>query len=218
MLAQSLISLVVVGLLGGVGILVGEYFRRKRVIKNEDARKIVHVLHAIALVVWAYFLPNYWPIIGIELLGIALVLLEKKYNILPGMRAVGRLSYGEVLFLVGVIILCLFNPSYSHFVIVVLHLGLADAAAAVVGKRVKSPTYKIRGHTKSVAGSVACYTVSLGIFVSYLVYTGQLSLSNLGMVVLAAAFVTLVENISPLGSDNLTIPLATYAFIVFANI
>ncbi len=218
MITRSLVSLVVIGLLGAAGMLAGEFLRRRGSIKNEDARKIVHFLHASAIALWAYFLPNYWPIIVLELVAIGLVLAEKKFNVFPGLRAVGRLSYGEVMLLVGVILLALLNPSYSHFVIVMLHLAIADSMAAVVGKRVKSPKYTIRGHTKSVAGSTACYAASLAIFMSYLLYTNQFTLANLGMVALAAGFVTLVENISPFGSDNLTILLATYAFIVFAGI
>lgn len=215
---RILSSFFVIGFVGLLGMLIGEYLRRKKLIRNEEARKIVHFLHALAIVAWAYFLPNYCPIIAAECMALLLVITEKKLNILPGMRAVGRLSYGEVLFLVGVIILALLQPSYSHFVIVMLHLGIADAVAAVVGKRVKSPVYKIRGHTKSIAGSLACFVASLGIFTSYLVYTNQLLWGNFVSVALAAIFVTMVENISPLGSDNLTIPLATYAFIVLANI
>ncbi|MCA9330758.1 hypothetical protein KC957_01815 [Candidatus Saccharibacteria bacterium] len=217
-MVKALVSLFFIGGLGLLGMLCAEYLRRKKLIRNEEARKTVHFLHAVAIAVWAYFLPNYWPIIVVECLALLLVLMEKKLNILPGLRAVGRLSYGEVLFLVGVILLALLAPSYSHFVIVMLHLGIADAVAAVVGKRIKSPIYKIRGHTKSAAGSLACFAASLGIFTSYLMYTDQLMWGNFMSVALAAILVTVVENISPMGSDNLTIPLATYAFIVLANI
>lgn len=217
-MVRILVSFFIIGSLGLLGMLAGEYLRQKNLIRNEEARKIVHFLHAVAIAVWAYFLPNYWPIIAAECLALVLVLAEKKLNILPGLRAVGRLSYGEVLFLVGVIILALLQPSYSHFVIVMLHLGIADAVAAVVGKRVTSPTYKVYGHAKSLAGSLACFLASFGIFMSYLIYTNQVMWGNVASVALAAVFVMLVENLSPLGSDNLTIPIATYAFILIASI
>ena len=215
---QAAVSFVVIGFVGFLGILMSEYLRRRQILRNEEARKAVHFLHALGIALWAYFLPSYWPIIVVECIALAIVLIEKHFDVLPGMRAVERLSYGEVLFMVGVIILALLDPAYSHFVIVMLHLGIADAIAAVVGKRLKSPTYTVQGHLKSIAGSSACYAASLMIFMAYLWYSAQLTTGNIVIVAVAAGVITLVENTSLFGSDNLTMPLTAYILVLLANI
>lgn len=217
MFVRILLSLIVIGMLGVAGIVTAEVLRRKRVIHNEEARKMVHVLHALTIVAWAYFLPNYTPIIIVEVLFIILVVAVKRYGLLSGFRAVGRLTYGEVLFLLGVIAVCLLSPRYSHFVVIMLHVGIADAAAAVVGKRLKSPIYTVLGHTKSLAGSVACFVSSVAIFSSYLLYTNNISWSNLVFIAGGALIITGVENFSPYGSDNFTLPLAAYGLLLLMN-
>ena len=213
-----LASFVVIGLAGLVGIVMTEFLRRKGVVRNEEARKLVHFLHAMAIIAWAYYLPSYLPIIVAECCALVIVLAEKRFGVLAGLRDIGRVSYGEVLFSVGVIVLCLMEPSYSHFVVVMLHLGIADAVAAVVGLRVKSPTYKVRGHLKSVAGSLACYVASFMIFTSYLWHTQQFSAGNVAIITLAAGVITLIENVSLLGTDNLTMPLTAYIVILLIHI
>ena len=218
MTTEMLTSLAMIGVVGLFGIFLSEVLRRKHIVRNEEARKLVHFLHAMAIIAWAYYLPSYLPIIVAECCALVIVLAEKRFGVLAGLRDIGRVSYGEVLFSVGVIVLCLMEPSYSHFVVVMLHLGIADAAAAVVGLRVKSPKYKVRGHVKSVAGSLACYVASFMIFTSYLWYTQQFSAGNIAIITLAAGVITLIENISLLGTDNLTMPLTAYVVILLIHI
>lgn len=213
-----LVSFVMIGLAGLLGIVTTEYLRRRGVIRNEEARKLVHFLHAMAIIAWAYYLPSYLPIIAAEFCALVIVLAEKRFGLLSGLRDIGRVSYGDVLFSVGVILLCLMEPSYSHFVVVMLHLGIADAVAAVVGTRVASPHYTVRGHVKSVAGSLACYVASFSIFTSYLWHTQQFSVGNVAIITLAAGVITLIENISLLGTDNLTMPLTAYIVILLIHI
>ncbi len=213
MVIQTLLSLCLIGALGAIGVVLAEVLRHKHLIKNEDARKAVHVLHALSITAWAYFLPTYTPIIIAELLFIGLVMFTKKYNTLAGMRAVGRFTYGELLFPLGVIGLCLLHPRYSWFAVCVLQLGLSDAVAAVVGKRVKSATYTVFGHTKSLAGTSAFFLSSTLIFIGYLLSQPRVDTALFPVVVLASIILATVENLSPYGSDNIAIPLAAYALL-----
>lgn len=128
------------------------------------------------------------------------------------LRQIDRKTWGEFFFPIGVISLALLAPPIWLFVIAVLLLGLADGAAAIIGKRFKSHTYKVFGHKKSVAGTLAFFTVAVVVVLAVLVAipesvpTRQFLLAVIGVPLLTA----LTENVSPYGSDNFTIPLVVY--------
>ena len=94
-------------------------------------------------------------------------------------------------------------------------LTWGDAMAATVGQRYGHYRYTIRGHTRSLEGSVAMLfwswvTTSLALFVlPYLLgkppINWMLALVYGGVVALIS---TLVEAFSPWGIDNLTVPAA----------
>ena len=182
-------------------------------INNETARKLVHMLHALAVTVWAYFLPVFWPLIVVEAGSLAVVLIAKHLNMFNGFSKVGRLSYGELLLPLGIMIICLLSPTYPQFVVVMAHAGLADALAALVGRRFKSVKYRLFGQTKTLTGSATFFAVSLLSFSAYLAHSGRLDVSMMPSLVIASLLVTATEAASVYGTDNLTIPLATFAVL-----
>lgn len=201
-------------LLGGLGVVATELFRRKKRFGNEVARKLVHVLHSLVVVAWVHTLGGYGLIIIAELIFLAVVVGTRRAPSFAPLRAVGRITYGELLFPVGVILLCVFNPSTSIFTVALLHLGLADAAAAIVGKHLASPTYRVFGSVKSLAGTLAFGLTSIIILVGYSLVTSN-SLSDIWVgVMLASTILSVTENLSPAGSDNLTVPLLAYALLI----
>lgn len=213
MLTQGFVSFLIIGTLGVAGILLSEYLRLKKYITNETARKSVHMLHAGAITLWAYYLKTYTPVVLAEIGTLVLVLLAHRFKLFTGFSKVGRISYGDLLLPVSIILVALLNPTYSQFVVIMAHAGLADALAAVVGKHVRSPKYKQFGQTKTLAGSATFFVISVAIFSVYLAVGPGLYASSVFAIGLASVVVTLTEAAGLYGADNLTIPLVTYAVL-----
>lgn len=214
MTADFFVRTVAIGLVGGAVAVATEWLRHRKRLPNEIARKILHALHAIVIVLWVQGLQTYSPIIIAEVLFIFVVVLARYRGNLAGLRAVGRRTYGEVLFPIGVIVLCLWQPRHTFFAISMLQLGVSDALAAMVGTQVKSYVYKVAGYRKSLAGSGAFFLSSIAIFGAYATAHSSFDLLLASLVVLASIILTVVENLSPYGLDNITIPLVAYALLV----
>ena len=99
----------------------------------------------------------------------------------------------------------------NYFGTMLVQMGYADGLAAIVGKGVKSPSLKISGNTKTVAGSITMFIVSLIIISGALVYFGIASWFLKAFVM--AIIVTIAEAVSVKGIDNLFVPLLTSGMI-----
>ncbi len=196
--------LLVAAALGLATLLVAEYGWHKRWWHGESARKLAHMFIAVQVAVW----PLYLDWFEIRLISIALVIgfiLSMQLGWFRSIGSVSRLSYGEVLF--GLVIggLTLVTNSPSIYAAAMLHLGLADGMAAIIGTRWgKMSGYRVFGATKSLVGSLAFFVVSVAILMAYsLIAPAGLAWQ---FIVFGAAIATALENIGVLGTDNILVP------------
>ena len=84
-------------------------------------------------------------------------------------------------------------------------MGYGDGLAAVIGQSVKSKKYNILGSTKSIAGSITMFIVSLVISICIFMFLGVEGLILKSFVLAIVA--TILEGISIKGLDNITVPL-----------
>jgi dolichol kinase len=196
----------------GIVLLLSEYLWRKKLIKGERARKFIHILAGI----WMAFWPFYLPFDGIFILGcVALTfLLYSRYTQLFGaIYAVKRRTYGELFYALTLIICSYYGQEPWIFTVSLLLLALADGGAAVIGKNLGTNNeYKVFGKNnlkKSMAGTIAfVFFAYITIFVGALVGGDEVIFSNIVMTLLVLPIVaTILENISPYGSDNLFTPV-----------
>ena len=186
---------------------------------NELFRKLFHVMHGVTLAGLAFVVPLNW-IIALEVLFFISVLIARyvvgKYGRVIGWAGylgrayrVGRLSYGEFFFPISVIGVVMLANTKWEFAASVLVLGLADAVAAIIGKKYGAATsYAILGQKKSLIGSAAFFVVALAIISWYAAFAPQVhGLLTILAVVSISVVLTLTENIGVYGSDNLLIPL-----------
>lgn len=196
-------------LLGGLVVLIAEYLRITKKISNEAMRKVIHLSHALVVATWPFYMP-YSMIIYAEVVFIVIVSFARLSGSLLHLRNIGRTSWGELFFPSAIIIMAIAGTNAWIFLAAMLHLGIADAMAALVGQKVKKGHYRVFGHNKSVAGSFSFYLCSI-IIISLTVantdagFTSQVHLISIVTIPLVA---TLVENFSPFGADNLLVPLA----------
>lgn len=90
-------------------------------------------------------------------------------------------------------------------------MGYGDGFAAIIGKSIKSPSYKIGTSTKTLAGSITMFAIMCIILSGFFVYN-NIHLWYLKTLIIAA-IVTVVEAVSIKGTDNLTVPLATVGLL-----
>ena len=186
---------------------------------TEASRKFIHIFlgfwWVIAMiffdnVIWASIAPATFVIINY---------LSYKYNLIKVMEREKNEGLGTVYFAISLLILSIF--SFGVFkrpilgLIPTLVLALGDGLAAVVGKAVKSPTYKIGNSSKSLMGSTAMFITTL-ILVSIYLFSLGISLW-LFKAVIISIIATLCEAISIRGTDNLTVPMSMFIMIVLVT-
>jgi len=99
-------------------------------------------------------------------------------------------------------------------------MAYGDSAAAIIGEKYGRRRYKLVSD-KSVEGSIAMFltsliTFTLGLFYFSILYSFSVSESIVGAFTVATA-ATLVESVSPMGFDNLTVPAVSVAAFLLAT-
>lgn len=195
--------------LGWAVIILAHILGRNKTISAESARKSVHIAHALVIGSWPFF-ANYKAVIIGEIVSLFLVLAARKLGLFKHFREVERLSWGEFFFPVAVIIMAVFEPSEWLFLAAVLHFGLADALAAIIGNRAKSQTYVIFGHKKSLVGTAVFWLTSFIICSWYIFGHTAPETMLLPLALVVPTVTAAAENLSPWGSDNMTVPLLAF--------
>ncbi len=196
--------LTIAALVGLATLLVAEYGWHKGWWHGEGARKLAHMLIGIQVALWPLYLD--WFEIRLISIGLALgFIVSMRLRWFKSIGSVSRLSYGEVLFALMIGGLTLVTQSAAIYAAAMLHLSIADGAAALMGLRFgRTTTYRVFGHTKSLVGSLSFFIASLGILVAYAVIVpGGLPLHIIAFGALGA---TLLENLGILGLDNIFVP------------
>lgn len=189
-------------------VLIAEYFHKKQKIVTETTRKIIHMGHGLILIALSFITP-WLVVILVEIGFFAVAVVARRYKWFKSQHAVDRKSWGEFFFIIGVIAIILLHVPHWVFVIAVLHLTFADAAAALVGKRYgRTNRYEIFGQQKSVAGSLAFFLVSVGLIGTAVIVAPNSIVTTTNLAIYLLPFIaTIAENLGIFGSDNLWILL-----------
>ncbi len=193
-------------------VLLAELGHRWQWFSAEQSRKIVHIGtgNVIALA-WLLQLPAWVGITSAVLAGM-ITLLSYWLPILPGVNSVGRKSYGTFFYAVSMgLLIAIFwplkHPEYAAAGILVMAWG--DGLAAIVGQRWGRHPYQILGNSKSWEGTATLLLVSYAIITAVL-YIAHGNLLYVWLVGIPVAIVAVIlESISQLGIDNITLPLGT---------
>jgi len=203
--------------LGGLLILViCEALIKSKSIKGEYARKLVHIAIAVYASTWAFFLP-YQLIILISLILVTAVILVQRYPIMQSMKSVRRVTNGEVYFAVGIGVAAAVFREPAMYAVAVLHMGLADGFAAIVGVGMskKANRFKVKGSWKSIEGTLTFVVISFFLNDAYWMYFSnhQFNIQHAATIpiysLVSACILAVTEVVSPKGSDNVIIPLAS---------
>lgn len=178
-----------------------ELIKRKFGISSEIMRRFAHMVSGCVVILEYIYLPSIWVVVLI-IGGGLLFYIFSRLNLLTSVNDVERQTYGQYVLSLGY--LCTYIVSVSNprvFIPAILIITFADSLAGLVGTLLKS---KIR----TWAGSITFFLVALGILIGYgdgLTYpwNGMLFITPV-----IALGLTIVERQTPLGFDNLTVPVA----------
>jgi dolichol kinase len=190
-------------------------------IGSETQRKLIHVATGLFAIALPFVFHQRWPVA--VLLGLALVvmvLLRSPARAMAGLgsalHGVKRESHGEIYLVLAVGFLAFrVEQGLVFYVLPLLVLTLADAAAALVGVSYGRRKLQVEEGAKSVEGVVAFFTTTwLIAMILLLLMTDAPRPSVVLLSLMVAAFGAIVEVNSWKGLDNLFIPVGLHLFLV----
>ena len=175
--------------------------------QEELSRKIIHIgTGPVILLAWLFNIPKNIAFFSALIITIALF-VNYQYRLIPTIEDIERKSFGTIAYGISItLLLLLFWPHYALSISLgVLSMAFGDGLAGLIGRSIKSPTWSILGQTKSIAG-----TLTMGAVVATTTEVIT-SLNNIAIQPLEIATIsmiaTLLEQISPFGMDNITVPI-----------
>ena len=212
-----LLSVLLIGACLSLSFVVVK-FGRKRLgeARSEVARKIVHIGVSNWFFIYAHvFESDVWPIVGLASFAVINMVLNLSGGLSKLMAQDStKRNWGLVQYPVSIILLILIKKAgfgdIVAFGCAVLGMGYGDGLASLVGRHVRSPKLW-KDSRKTVAGSVTMAVVTFAVVL--LVKTGYGNADASTVLLSAAACsvaATLVEAVTPLGLDNISVPLTIY--------
>ena len=173
---------------------------------KELLRKIIHIGIGPLIPIAKYL--DIGQTIAIILTGVIsfLILLNYKYKLFPIIEDVDRKSYGTFFYCFSLLILIIlfWNKDPISLIVGFFLMTFGDGLAGLIGKNFQSKAWSIFKQKKSFFGTITMFSSSLLILVS-MTYLGGYQLNY--YVLIIAIFSTLLEQISVVGVDNLTVPI-----------
>jgi len=191
--------------------------QRRFGLNPELARKTVHVGMGLVCLSFPWLFRSALPVwvlaaIAVVALGAVRLLPTLKGEFGQVLGGVQRRSWGEILFPLSVaFIFWLARGNALLFCVPVLTLSLADAVAALIGKRYGLSRYETDDGWKSIEGSTAFFMAAfLSTHVPLLVFSDIGRLESLLIAAAMGLILVLIEAIAWHGLDNLFIPVVSY--------
>jgi len=201
------IAIFVIGLWIIIILLVAFLCKRYFPKKEELSRKIIHIgTGPVILLAWLFDIPKNIAFFTALLITLALG-VNYQYRLLPAIEDIERKSFGTIAYGISItLLLVLFWPRYAPSVSIgVLSMAFGDGLAGLVGRSINSPKWLILGQTKSIVGTLTMGSV-VAITTSIISATNNLGIQPLEIIVISL-IATFLEQISPWGIDNLTVPI-----------
>ena len=187
----------------------------------ELSRKAVHVLMGLSCLTFPWLFQEAWPvwiIAGLSVVSLSAVRLVPALRVRLGgvLSGVERQSWGELFYAPSVaFVFWLSHGDPLRFGVPVLVLALADAAAALIGRRYGCARFETDDGIKSFEGSTGFFfTAFFATHIPLLLWTSVGRLECLLIGVVMGLLTMLIEAIAWRGLDNVFVPLATYICLV----
>ncbi len=175
---------------------------------RELSRKIVHIgVGPVIPLAWWQGITSEIAIPIASIITICLV-INHRFKLLPAVEDIKRHSYGTVAYGLSITLLLIFFWSTKPSIVTagVLAMAFGDGLAGLIGRTMLSPKWKVFGQTKSIAGTMAM-AITVASILLVMTLLGIFTFHPLG-ILLITSIAVILEQISPWGIDNLTVPIA----------
>lgn len=206
-----LVSLMVIGLI----LVVNQELWRRKIIRGEAARKLAHITIGSFIATWPFYLSYSEIQIGL-LIGLAGAVVVRHWVIFPSIFDVKRRSVGDIAAPIIILLIAFLEPTKTIFAVTILHIAFADGMAALIGSRFGHKTaYNIMKQKKTLVGTMTFYISSLMIMTIAAIFHPTIDMpAMLLYIVVIPLFTTVVENVSPRGLDNISVPVVVIALLL----
>ncbi len=186
-----------------IAFLCKRYFPKK----EELSRKIIHIgTGPVILLAWLFNIPKNIAFLAAFSITIALG-INYQFRLLPAIEDIERKSFGTIAYGISITLLLLvFWPKYASSISIgVLSMAFGDGLAGLIGRSINSPKWSVLGQTKSIVGTLTMGSV-VAITTAIISSANNLGIQPLEILVISL-IATFLEQISPWGLDNLTVPI-----------
>ncbi|WP_352418257.1 diacylglycerol/polyprenol kinase family protein [Proteiniborus sp.] len=210
-IAGILISIVFVFLIIGISSLLS----KSNIISKEGSRKFIHVGVSNWWIIAMIFFDNNICAAIVPGLFVLINYASYKKQIFSAMERDGsKKDLGTVYYAISLLILALItfkNKELSYIgALGILIMGYGDGFAAIIGTKYGKHKFRVLGNIKSIEGSLAMFVFSFVVSVIILYIFDPVNVLYIGLLV--ALLSTILEMFSPMGLDNLTVPLGSALF------
>jgi phytol kinase len=212
MLAEQIFPISLAALYLTILIVTAEFFSRWQKMDSELTRKIVHIgTGNIILLAWWFNISQSIFILA-SIIASFMAIISYFLPILPSINSVGRKSLGTLFYAISIgILISLFwqNSLKLYAVIGILVMSYGDGMAGLIGQKWGKHPYQIFGSNKSWEGSFTMTIVSFIIALTVFSLADDWQWQNLIVAGIMAVFAAFIETFSPIGVDNLTVPMGS---------
>ena len=206
--------------IGFVFIVIGiaEAVRRYFSLSSNFTRKVIHVGVGNWIFLWPFAFDHWYAILLPPALFVVLNYVSYRRELFKAMErkqkagGLGTVYYAISLTVIAPIAVILRATWIAASAIMLM--AWADGLADPVGRRYGMHKYHVAGSTKSVEGSLSFFLVGACSVAATLMFFRTFSLLppvNIPIFAIGvAALGTLIEAISPAGTDNLTVPILSF--------
>ncbi len=189
-------------------ILLGSQLCRKFFPNEKElSRKLVHIgCGPIILFAWFFHLSSNL-VITVSCLITIFLFINYKLHLLQSLEDIGRKSFGTIAYGVSISFLNIlfWSTNPSVVVIGVLVMSFGDGLAGLIGRKIQSPSWIILNQKKSLVGTIVMgVTTIIILFFGNQIFNTYLTSIDIFII---TSLAVLLEQISPLGIDNITVPV-----------
>ncbi|HCM51693.1 TPA: hypothetical protein DIS56_00970 [Candidatus Saccharibacteria bacterium] len=195
--------------------MIDEILWRAKILKGEYNRKFVHISVGSFAAFWPWLL-SWRQIQALCLILLAGRVINQLHTFVHDKAGIKRRTYGEYFFPVGIGLCTLLTTNKLFFALAVLNMAVADGLAAVIGQFAGARwRYQVFGYTKTIIGTMTFWLATLSILgIGLLLASDAINFADYGLLLLLLPpALTVLENFSLFGLDDITVPVVTLAVL-----
>jgi phytol kinase len=174
--------------------------------QREWSRKLIHIGSGpVVIIAWICRIEPRIAVAAAATITL-LAALNHRIRVLPAVEDIDRHSYGTIAYGASITVLLLLyfpeQPAAAAAGVMVMALG--DGLAGLVGPLFASPSWEVLGQRRSLLGTAA---MALASFLVLLILSTIAPGPGLGGILAIVSVATVLEQVSLLGIDNLSVPI-----------